>query len=297
VLSFNLPSPLQKLKSGFLDTYQLEVFVKREDLIHPVISGNKWRKLKGNLEEALKENHPTVLTFGGAYSNHIAATAFACQQLGLRSIGVIRGQELKDDSKWGHTLKQAAERGMQFHFVDRQSYRQKEESTFIELLKKKWGDFYLIPEGGANEAGVKGCEEILDEISPQFDYICLSAGTGTTAAGLLRKLMHGKLLVFPALKEGEFLETDILKWQAVEFKSSQLQLITDYHFGGYGKSNRQLEKFSREFYGMYGFELDRVYTAKLFYGVVDMMRKNFFAAGSKLLLIHTGGLQGNASTK
>jgi 1-aminocyclopropane-1-carboxylate deaminase len=273
-------------------TYELpngiSLEIKREDLLHPFISGNKFRKLKYNLLQAKAENQETVLTFGGAYSNHIAAVAYAGKEQGFKTIGVIRGDELGDKIAENTTLQFAQECGMQFDFVTREAYRLKTEPDFIANLKQKFGSFYLVPEGGTNEYAIKGCEEILTEEDAKFDYVCCAVGTGGTISGIINSaLPHQKVLGFPALK-GDFLKDEIRKFASKE----NWELITDYHFGGYGKVNEELIQFINRFYEQTGIPLDPIYTGKMVFGVIDLIQKNYFPNNSKILLIHTGGLQG-----
>ena len=262
--------------------------IKREDLIHPFVSGNKFRKLKYNLLQAKTENKTTLLTFGGAFSNHIAAVAFAGKENGFKTIGIIRGDELLDKIDENPTLKFAQENGMEFEFVSREEYRLKSETSFIEKLKQKFGDFYLIPEGGTNELAVKGCEEILTEEDAVFNYVCCAVGTGGTISGLINSaLSHQKILGFPALK-GDFLKDEI----RIFAKKDNWNLISDYHFGGYGKVNLELIEFINAFFEKNKVPLDPIYTGKMVFGVIDLINKNYFPEHSKILLIHTGGLQG-----
>ncbi|RKR09175.1 1-aminocyclopropane-1-carboxylate deaminase [Flavobacterium sp. 90] len=266
----------------------ISLTIKREDLIHPFVSGNKFRKLKYNLLQAKAENKTTLLTFGGAFSNHIAAVAYAGKEQGFKTIGIIRGEEIFDKIEENPTLKFAQENGMQFEFVTREDYRHKSETSFIEKLKEKFGDFYLVPEGGTNELAVKGCEEILTEKDAVFDYVCCAVGTGGTISGLINSaLSHQKVLGFPALK-GDFLTDEI----RIFAKKDNWNLISDYHFGGYGKINLELIEFINAFFEENKVPLDPIYTGKMVFGVIDLIHKNYFPAGSKILLIHTGGLQG-----
>ena len=276
----------QKLQITFPNS--ISVTIKREDLIHPVVSGNKFRKLKYNLLQAKKENKKTLLTFGGAFSNHIAAVAFAAKENGFQSIGIIRGDELRDKITQNPTLKFAQECGMQFEFVSREEYRLKNESSFLEDLKLKFGDFFLIPEGGTNALAIKGCEEILTEEDREFDYICCAVGTGGTISGIINSaLPHQKVLGFPVLK-GNFLQDEI----RIFVQNKNWELITEYHFGGYGKINEDLVRFINQFYNDNQIPLDPIYTGKMVFGVIDLIQKNYFPAQSNILLIHTGGLQG-----
>ncbi|HEY6143437.1 MAG TPA: pyridoxal-phosphate dependent enzyme [Flavobacterium sp.] len=264
------------------------VQIKREDLLHPFISGNKFRKLKYNLLQAKIENQDTLLTFGGAFSNHIAAVAFAGKEQGFKTIGIIRGDELRDKIQENPTLRFAQDCGMQFKFVSREGYRHKTETDFLANLKNEFGDFYLVPEGGTNEFAIKGCEEILIEEDVQFDFVCCAVGTGGTITGLINSILpHQKVLGFPALK-GDFLKEDICKFA----RNQNWELITDYHFGGYGKVTPELITFINQFYVDTKIPLDPIYTGKMVFGVMDLIQKKYFPENSKILLIHTGGIQG-----
>jgi 1-aminocyclopropane-1-carboxylate deaminase len=266
----------------------ISVHIKREDLIHPFVSGNKFRKLKYNLLQAKKEKAVTLLTFGGAFSNHIAAVAFAGKENGFRTIGIIRGDELRDKIAGNPTLEFAKNCGMQLEFVSREEYRMKNEIPFLENIKEKFGDFYLIPEGGTNELAIKGCQEILTEEDSQYNYVCCAVGTGGTISGIINSaLPHQKVLGFPALK-GDFLKDEI----RIFAQNENWELITDYHFGGYGKVNQDLIAFINQFYAENQIPLDPIYTGKMVFGVMDLIQKNYFPAHSKILLIHTGGIQG-----
>jgi len=228
------------------------------------------------------------LTFGGAYSNHIAAVAAAGRDYGFETIGIIRGEELQEKYLDNPTLKKASENGMQFKFVSRTQYRDKMNPDFLAELKQQFEDFYLIPEGGTNGLAVKGCEEILTTDDQKFDFICCAVGTGGTISGIINSLKpHQKALGFPALK-GDFLFDEIKKY----VKNNQWDLITDYHFGGYAKVNEELKLFMQDFYKKYLITLDPIYTSKMFFGVIDLISNGYFKPKSKIILIHTGGLQG-----
>ena len=271
-------------------TNRVSLFIRREDLIHPFISGNKFRKLKYNLIQAKAEKKQNLLTFGGAFSNHIAAVAFAGKEQGFNTIGIIRGDELESKIQENPTLKFAQECGMQFKFVTREDYRFKAEPHFIEVLKQEFGDFYLVPEGGTNPFAVQGCEEILTEADAEYNFICCAIGTGGTISGLINSaLPHQKVLGFPSLK-GDFLNDEIRKFA----RNDNWELLTDYHFGGYGKINQGLIAFVNRFYEVNQIPLDPIYTGKMAFGVMDLIAKDYFPENSKILLIHTGGLQGNA---
>jgi 1-aminocyclopropane-1-carboxylate deaminase len=266
----------------------ISLVIKREDLIHPFVSGNKFRKLKYNLLQAKAENQTTLLTFGGAYSNHIAAVAYAGKENGFQTIGIIRGDELADKIASNPTLKFAQECGMQLEFVSREAYRLKTEAAFLEQLEEQYGSFYLVPEGGTNAFAIKGCEEILTNEDTVFDYIGCAIGTGGTISGIINSaLSHQKVLGFPALK-GEFLQDEIRNF----VHNDNWELITDYHFGGYAKVNDELIAFINWFFEQTQIPLDPVYTGKMVFGIFDLITKNYFPENSKILLIHTGGLQG-----
>lgn len=264
--------------------------IKREDLLHPFVSGNKFRKLKYNILQAKAENQSVLLTFGGAFSNHIAAVAYAGKEQGFETIGVIRGDELRDKISENPTLSFAQECGMRFEFVTREAYRHKTDAAFIEQLQAQFGSFYLVPEGGTNNLAVKGCEEILTELDAHFDFVCSAVGTGGTISGLINSaLPHQKVLGFPALK-GDFLQNEIHKF----VNNKNWELITDYHFGGYGKVTTEFIEWMNWFYAQTGIPLDPIYTGKMVFGVMDLIQRNYFPPKSKILMIHTGGLQGIA---
>ncbi len=271
-----------------LKNTSISLTIKREDLIHEFISGNKFRKLKYNLLEAKKENHTTILTFGGAFSNHIAAVAYAGKINNFKTIGIIRGEEIKDKINENPTLEFAHKCGMKLEFISRTNYQLKTEKTFLENLQSKFGRFYLLPEGGTNELAIKGCEEILTTQDATFDYICCCVGTGGTIAGIINSaLPHQKIIGFSALK-GTFLQDEIRKFA----KHSNWNIIEDYHFGGYAKISNELVSFINEFYKTHKIPLDPVYTGKMAFGIIDLIQKNYFPENSKILMIHSGGLQG-----
>lgn len=283
-----MQSDNQYLNLSLLKEKQITLAVKREDLFHPYISGNKYRKLKYNIKEAIAQGHDTLLTFGGAYSNHISAASVAAKNNGLKAIGVIRGEEL--ERKWhkNPTLKFAAENNMQFKFVSRELYRNKTDKEFLKGLREEFGTFYLVPEGGTNPLAIKGCEEILNHNDKEFDVITVCVGTGGTISGLSNSLSDDqKVLGFSALK-GDFLAAEIEKMaQRINW-----DLINEYHFGGYGKVDEKLVTFINDFKRETEIPLDPVYTGKMMYGLLDMIKNDNFVPRTKILAIHTGGLQG-----
>lgn len=273
---------------------EVHLYLKREDLLHAEISGNKFRKLKYNVQRAISENRDRLLTFGGAFSNHISATAAAGKNFNLKTVGVIRGEELGEDLKKtlreNPTLAYAASCGMEFNFVPRSDYREKTSEDFIRELRKKYGDFYLVPEGGTNSEAIRGCEEILSEEDKEFEVVCCAVGTGGTISGIINSSADKqKILGFPALK-GDFLLADIDKFS----RKNNRELITKYHFGGYAKIDKALVDFINEFKTVYGVALDPVYTGKMLYGIFELMRSGYFSQNTRILAIHTGGLQGIA---
>lgn len=267
---------------------EITLHIKREDLIHPFISGNKFRKLKYNLLQAKAEKKSKLLTFGGAFSNHIAAVAYAGKENNLETIGIIRGDELESKISENPTLTFAQNCGMKFEFVTREDYKTKATNTFIEDLKGRYGDFYLVPEGGTNSYAVKGCEEILTDEDYDFTHICCAIGTGGTISGLINSAKaHQKIIGFPALK-GDFLSDDIRKFAT----NSNWEVQLDYHFGGYAKINEELIRFINDFYKQTNIPLDPIYTGKMMFGILDLINKGYFPKGAKIIAIHTGGLQG-----
>ena len=257
--------------------YQLGVL--RLDEIHPEISGNKWFKLKYNLEQAIIENKQTILTFGGAYSNHIAATAAACKLAGFQSIGIMRGET---SSASNATLALAKENGMHLEFVSRELYKQKSEQAYLQALQAEYPDAYIIPEGGDNALGQKGCEEILSNSTTDYDLIFCAHGTGTTFKGIAKSLLpHQKLMAI-----------NVLKYEATS-DLLNASINNEYHFGGYAKHKKELLEFKIWFESRYHIPLDYVYTAKLMFGVFDLMKQGILSIDKKIVIIHSGGLQGN----
>ena len=284
----SIPSPLDEIYLPILELHKVRLFVKRDDLIHKEISGNKWRKLKFNIEESINQGHSTILTYGGPYSNHIYATAAAAKLFGLQSIGVIRGNYFKEQS---HTLKFAQDCGMKLKILSKADFDKREEDWLKKQLQSEFGAFYDIPDGGANDLGAKGCEEIVAEIKIEFDAITVPCGTATTLKGIAKVLPKGKLaLGFPALKNSSTLEKSLQNTFLDNWK-----LIDSYHFGGYAKLNDNLRKFKENFHHQTGIELDLVYTSKMMFGLIDLIGKGYFSAGTTLVAVHTGGLQGNLS--
>ncbi len=289
---------LQQIQDTILEQHEIALFVYRIDLMHPQVSGNKWYKLKYNLLAAKQQGYQTLLTFGGAYSNHIYATAAAGKMHGFQTIGIIRGEA---HTPLNPTLQFAVDCGMQLHYLDRTTYRDKKSPEVLEILQQTFGSFYLIPEGGSNALAVKGCTEILTELDATFDVITTACGTGGTLAGLVAHLPdHQQVLGFPALKGGDFLYNDtedLLDAYYDAFNISReatrdrYQLMTDYHFGGYAKKKPPLLSFMDDFTQQHQIPLEWIYTGKMFYGLYDLIKNNYFRPCTKIVALHTGGIR------
>lgn len=269
--------------------FHTTVDVMRLDLVHPVISGNKWYKLKGYLKEAIALDKKTILSFGGAYSNHIVATAAACAQYKLQSIGIIRGEKPAHPS---HTLAQAESYGMKLIFLTREAYRN--QSIPGDLIHDP--SIYLIDEGGYGNNGTIGISELFNEYAlKNYTHIVAAVGTGTTLAGLvLASEGEQQITGISVMKNNFSLETGI-RALLPETKKESFSLLHEYHFGGYARKNTQLFRFMNNWYEQTLIPSDFVYTGKLFYAVDDLIKKEYFSPACKILVIHSGGLQGNLS--
>lgn len=290
----NLPSPVTQIQHKLLDNKQVELFIKRDELIHPVIQGNKWRKLKYNILQAEKNQQNTLLSFGGAYSNHLHALAATGKQLKLKTIGIIRGEAPK---ALNPCLQDLLDWGMQLKFITRKQYKQKNSAHFIQALQQEFGEFYLIPEGGNNSAGKKGCAELLDELDTQYDVICCEVGSGTMLSSLIEhsNSKTTQFLGFAVMKNPQ-LDQDIkdsLNLSAIDTGIATNWTINhDYHFGGFAKTSPELNQFIESFKQDYAIQLEPVYSGKMLWGILDLLKQNYFPAGSRILAIHGGGLQG-----
>lgn len=271
----------------------VSLFIKREDLNDELIQGNKWHKLLPNLKQARSLGHTRLITFGGCYSNHIAATAAAGQQYGFDTIGIIRGPE---PAAYSPTLLNAQLRGMQLHFIDRELYRHKNRPSILQSILSRFGEAYLIPEGGSNSLAIEGCKYYARKLNADgFDVLACACGTGGTISGLIAGLdPHRKILGFPVLKNAGFLYQDIEKFlsQNGQQDPQNWSLNLDYHFGGYGKSKPELDDFILNCYRQYGLLLEPVYTGKMLFGLFDLINQRTFTEGTRILAIHSGGLQG-----
>ncbi|MBK9257065.1 MAG: pyridoxal-phosphate dependent enzyme [Saprospiraceae bacterium] len=292
-----LPSPIQKIVLPVLREKRLEMYVKRDDLIHPWVSGNKWRKLSLNLDYVIKNQIPQILTYGGAFSNHLYATAGAGALLDLETIGIIRGDGFDNQNP---TLKFCEDRNMKMHFVSRSAFKDKENDSEITRILELYPEAYILPEGGTNPKAIEGAGAIIEEIKIQMhkfpDFVAVASGTGGTAAGLMKVFpKKSKLMVFSALKSG-YLQKEILKLAEMN-ECDSLIFFSEYHFGGYAKWNNILLDFIKEFESKTSVPVDHVYNGKLLFGIIDLIEKDFFPRGSTLLWIHTGGLQGKEGLK
>jgi 1-aminocyclopropane-1-carboxylate deaminase/D-cysteine desulfhydrase-like pyridoxal-dependent ACC family enzyme len=285
-------SPLLEIYDTLFNDKNIRLLIKRDDLLHPIISGNKFRKLKYNIWQAKKDGQKRLLTFGGAYSNHIHAVAAAGKQWGFETIGIIRGER---NYPLNDTLSFASKCGMKIYYISREEYRRKIEAEFIEQMHNNFGEFYLLPEGGSNLLAVKGCAEIVREISVPYDCLCCPCGTGATMAGLIAG-SHGEkaVLGFSVLKGMRDLEENVAQW-VVKYCGKEVinwNIIHEYHFGGYAKVNPSLFSFINDFHLKHNILLDPVYTGKMIFGIFDLNRKDYFRGGSTIIAIHTGGLKG-----
>lgn len=271
------------------DDGDVHIDVLRLDMIHPIVSGNKYYKLKYYLERARDGGYDGMLSFGGAYSNHLVALSYACQAAGLRSVGIVRGEEFSSNP----SLNQMRQAGMELQFVSRELYRKK-ESILAEL---KLGNFLVVPEGGQGEEGVKGAGEILNEVDEHYSHIMCAAGTGTMAAGIIQAATPSqRVLVIPALKVSPA-KNSINTFLNDHTSNLNFEIHYEYHFGGFAKYDRELIHFMNELYQKTSIPTDIVYTGKLFYALQDLLNKSYFPSGSKILVIHSGGLQGNRGLK
>jgi len=268
--------------------HEVQLYIRRLDLIDPVYGGNKWFKLKYNLLKAKQKGFTKLISFGGAYSNHIAALARAGKMSGFETVGIIRGENTSINNK---TLKTAALDGMKLVFCDRERYRRKNESGFLSEFLPNHNEYYIIPEGGSNYEGMLGCAEIISQADPIFDVVTVSCGTGTTAAGILTSLQpHQQLIGFSVLKDRGSIEENILRLVGNNIVA-EWHLEHDFHFGGYAKKTIELLSFIEEFGAKYKIQIEPVYTAKMFFGLLTLIHSGYFKKGTKILAIHTGGLQ------
>ena len=309
------PSPVELLEDAFFDRFGVQVYVKRDDLIHPSVHGNKWRKLKYNLLKIKELNISTILTFGGAFSNHIYATAAAGKLFGINTVGIIRGE---GTVPLNNTLIFAENHGMKLHFVSREEYKNK--TAITHAFNDKLGDVYVLPEGGTNDLAVVGSKEIVKEINQQIfpkpDFLAIACGTGGTIAGMIKAADKKQMIIGFAVLKGNFLHNEMSNLINMPEDSANINkkndkslkkndrssdnhsnksnwsINNDYHFGGYAKSSPELIEFINRFKTQHGIPLDPIYTGKMFFGLFDLIRKGYFPRGSTIVAVHTGGLQG-----
>lgn len=300
LLKNHAPSPLQELENPLFINKNIRLFIKRDDLLRisetGAFGGNKWRKLKCNLLEAKRLNQKKLLTFGGAYSNHLAAVAEAGQLFGFQTIGIVRGEQTLPLNL---TLQFCNDCGMQLHYVSRADYKNKNLSLFINKLHQGFGDFYMLPEGGTNHLAIQGCREITREIATQCNnhlpnYIAVACGTGGTLAGIISELNGNSQAIGISVLKGDFLQKEVAKLLENESTThyTNWQIKTDYHCGGYAKFTPELIRFINDFKTQYDIPLDPIYTGKLLFSLYDLIQKDFFSGGSMIVAVHTGGLQG-----
>lgn len=289
----SLPSPLQVINHPLFARHNVQVLIKRDDLIHPIISGNKWRKLKYNIEAALTHHYDGIISFGGAYSNHIHALAFACWQQKINCLGIIRGEAHYHTN---FTLSWAQHWGMKLQFVDRKTYRLRQQTTYLSELKQQYKNHLIVPEGGSNALAIKGMAEVITELNQQcsFDSLLTPVGSGGTLAGLITadKNQH-QLMGIGVLKGCNYLEDDIkalLPATAKDF--TNWQLFDSFHRGGYAKFSSQDALRILEFSQQSNIDFEPVYSGKMILALFDLLESGFFSAKQRIVLLHTGGLQG-----
>lgn len=282
-------SPLVQIADTTLQQKRVELWLKRDDLLHPVISGNKWRKLKYCVDHALTLGCDTLISMGGTYSNHLHALAYLGKSLGLKTIGLIRGEQ---NSKLTATLSDLATWGMQLNYFSRSDYRALRNYRAWPDLPGILPNQYWLPEGGAQAFALKGVTEMVREIDMPYNYLCLACGTGTTLAGVIEAVPeHVSVLGFAALKNAEFLSEDIGQWLSKTHNNWHIN--HDYHFGDFAKITPELMAFIDYFQTQTQIPLEPIYTGKMLYGLFDLIKKDYFRPGQRIIAVHTGGLQGN----
>ncbi|MBA6348469.1 MULTISPECIES: 1-aminocyclopropane-1-carboxylate deaminase/D-cysteine desulfhydrase [unclassified Colwellia] len=285
-------SPLQKIIHPLFEKHQLSVSIKRDDIIHPIISGNKWRKLKFNLRHARAHNYIGVISFGGSFSNHIHALAFACHKQGLKSIGIIRGEK---EYASNFTLSMAQQWGMELHFVDRKSYRLRENKEYLAQLQLTYPGYLIVPEGGSNTLALAGVGEVITELNQQceFDTLVTPVGSGGTLAGLIKadNNQHN-LLGIGVLKQDGYLTEQVNSLLGDNLHFSNWQIMPEFHRGGYAKFSKEDVEKILSFSQQTGFIFEPVYSGKMILALLDLIDQQYFPKGHRLVLLHTGGLQG-----
>jgi len=286
-MNFKLPSKIKELKLNINNSNNIKLFIKREDLIHDIVSGNKWRKLNYNFKYIKEKKIKKILSFGGAYSNHLHALSWLAKKNNIKSFGLVRGCKLSIENP---TLSFCKKNKMDLFFLDRSTYRNNKYNNpiFKKIIKSK-ENVFVIPEGGFNEFGIKGCEEIMNEVNEHYDIICCSIGSGCTAVGIIKSLKFDQsFLGFSSFKNNAQIKNIISE----KVKTMNWEINSEYNFGGFGQVNDDLKKFIKDFKNTYAIMLDPIYTSKLFFGLFDMISKNKLPKDSRILALHTGGLQG-----
>jgi len=281
-------SILSRIHDPLLERHEIELWIKRDDLLHPVISGNKWRKLKYILDHALSSGAHTIISMGGAYSNHLHALAYAGRKLGLKTTGLVRGEQ---PDALNPTLADLQNWGMELKFVSRSDYRALRHHKGWRDLPGIEPQQYWLPEGGAQALALKGVAELVQEISIPYDVLCVPCGTGTTLAGIVEAVPESASVIgFAALKNANFLTGDVESLLSRPYTNWQINL--DYHFGGFAQVNAELMNFIAAFELKAPIPLEPVYTGKMLYGLYDLIAKGYFKPGQRIIAVHTGGLQG-----
>mgnify|MGYP001341507243 FL=1 len=286
-MNFKLPSKIKELKLNINNSNNIKLFIKREDLIHDIVSGNKWRKLNYNFKYIKEKKIKKILSFGGAYSNHLHALSWLAKKNNIKSFGLVRGCKLSIENP---TLSFCKKNKMDLFFLDRSTYRNnKYNNPIFKKIIKSEENIFVIPEGGFNEFGIKGCEEIMNEVNEHYDIICCSIGSGCTAVGIIKSLKFNQsFLGFSSFKNNSQIKNIISE----KVKTMNWEINSEYNFGGFGQVNDELKKFIKDFKNTYAIMLDPIYTSKLFFGLFDMISKNKLPKDSRILVLHTGGLQG-----
>jgi len=291
-MNFKLPSKIKELKLNINNSNNIKLFIKREDLIHDIVSGNKWRKLNYNFKYIKEKKIKKILSFGGAYSNHLHALSWLAKKNNIKSFGLVRGCELSIENP---TLSFCKKNKMDLFFLNRSTYRNnKYNNPIFKTIIKSEDNIFVIPEGGFNEFGIKGCEEIMNEVNEHYDIICCSIGSGCTAVGIIKSLKFDQsFLGFSSFKNNSQIKNIISE----KVKTMNWEINSEYNFGGFGQVNNELKKFIKDFKNTYAIMLDPIYTSKLFFGLFDMISKNKLPKDSRILVLHTGGLQGLQGVK
>ncbi|MEL0641165.1 pyridoxal-phosphate dependent enzyme [Pseudoalteromonas aliena] len=288
-LKINENNYIQQIDTAYLKKRNIYLGVKRDDLLHPLISGNKWRKLKYNLVHMKELNKTELLTFGGAFSNHIHACAAAGKEFNIKTHAIIRGPELDSDNP---TLQFAKQCGMQLHVVNRIEYKQRYDQRYLETLQRRFPNAFIIPEGGTNEHALLGCKELVHSL-PEHDYLVCPTGSGGTLAGLIEgSKANTHIIGIAVLKQAQYLNAEVKKLSSKAEKQDNWQLLTDFHDGGYGKFSPALWQFCQEMNHTYNLPLEPIYSGKMMYALWKLIEQDYFPPGSKIIAIHTGGLQG-----